>query len=82
VFTLLHERERKSTNDTLRYEIVPRPASLGGGWNLRLIGRDLETGQESEMGGVVLPIQDGEDAKMPIKKPTTRALIGCRPTTL
>jgi len=46
-----------------RYEIVPRPTALGGGWNLRLIGRDLETGQESEMGGGVFPIQDGEDAR-------------------
>ena len=34
------------------YEIVPRPAELGGGWNLRL----LEAGQE--VGGSIFPIED------------------------
>ncbi len=44
-----------------RYEIEPRPAALGGGWRLRLIGRDLETGAEAELGGGVFPVEDGED---------------------
>jgi hypothetical protein len=34
------------------YEIIPRPAALGGGWNLTL----LENGQEA--GGGVFPIPD------------------------
>jgi hypothetical protein len=35
------------------YEIEPRPASLGGGWRLRL----LEAGKE--VGGGVFPPEDG-----------------------
>lgn len=46
-----------------RYEIEPRPAALGGGWRLRLIGRDLETGMETEMGGGVFPVEDGQDTR-------------------
>lgn len=26
-----------------RFEINPRPAEVGGGWQVRLIGRDKET---------------------------------------
>ena len=44
-----------------RYEIVPRPSAVGGGWRLHLIGRDPETGQELELGGGVFPVQDGQD---------------------
>jgi hypothetical protein len=42
-----------------RFEIQPRPVSLGGGWRLRL----LET--EIEVGGGVFPVEEGvseEDA--------------------
>lgn len=38
------------------YEIIARPADLGGGWRLRL----LENGEE--MGGGVFPIQDDPEA--------------------
>ena len=41
-----------------RFEIERRPASLGGGWRLRL----LETepgGEEIEQGGGVFPPEDG-----------------------
>jgi hypothetical protein len=43
-----------------RFEIEP-PAAVGGGWRLRLIGRDLETDGEIELGGGVFPIEPGED---------------------
>lgn len=44
-----------------RYEINPRPAQIGGGWQLRLIGRDEETGEEIDMGGGVVPAIVDED---------------------
>lgn len=44
-----------------RYEIEPRPHAVGGGWRLRLYGRDLETGQEIEMGGGAFPVEDYQD---------------------
>jgi hypothetical protein len=46
-----------------RYEIDPRPAALGGGWQLRLIARDEETGEEVHMGGGVISAAEGEDNK-------------------
>jgi hypothetical protein len=46
-----------------RFEIEPRPAAVGGGWRLRLIGRDLETGVEIELGGGVFPVEPGEDER-------------------
>ncbi|MGC9292979.1 MAG: hypothetical protein ACP5EP_09710 [Acidobacteriaceae bacterium] len=46
-----------------RYEIEPRPAALGGGWRLHLIGQDMETGEESEMDGGDVPVEVGEDGK-------------------
>jgi hypothetical protein len=46
-----------------RYEIDPRPAEIGGGWQLRLIGRDEETGEGIDMGGGVVPAVAGEDDK-------------------
>ena len=46
-----------------RYEIEPRPTAVGGGWRLRLFGKDLETGQEIEMGGGVFPGGEGHDDK-------------------
>ncbi len=46
-----------------RYEIEPRPLPMGGGWRIRFFGRDLETGQEIEMGGGVFPVEDGQDEK-------------------
>jgi hypothetical protein len=46
-----------------RFEIDPRPAEVGGGWQLRLIGRDEETGEEIDMGGGAVPAVDGEDDK-------------------
>jgi hypothetical protein len=46
-----------------RYEIEPRPVAVGGGWRLRLIGRDLETGVEIELGGGVFPVEPGEDER-------------------
>ena len=39
------------------YQIDPRPASLGGGWRLRL----LENGEE--MGGGVFPASENETSK-------------------
>ena len=44
-----------------RYEIEPRPLPVGGGWRIHFFGKDLETGQEIEIGGGVIPIQDGQD---------------------
>ncbi len=44
-----------------RYEIEPQPLPIGGGWRIRFFGRDLETGQEIEMGGGVFPVEDGQD---------------------
>jgi hypothetical protein len=38
-----------------RFVIDPRPAQLGGGWHLRLIGRDTEDGQEIELGRGIFP---------------------------
>jgi hypothetical protein len=46
-----------------RLEINPRPAEVGGGWQVRLIGRDEETGEEMDMGGGVVPAVEGEDDK-------------------
>ena len=46
-----------------RYEIDPRPPALGGGWQLRLVGRDEETGEEIDMGGGAIPAADREDDK-------------------
>jgi hypothetical protein len=46
-----------------RYEIEPRPVAVGGGWRLRLIGRDLETGGEVDLGGGFFPVEDGEDER-------------------
>ena len=46
-----------------RYEIEPRPLPVGGGWRIHFFGRDLETGQEIETGGGVIPIEDGQDEK-------------------
>jgi len=46
-----------------RYEIEPRPNAVGGGWRLRLFGKDLETGQDVEMGGGVFPVEEGQDDK-------------------
>ena len=46
-----------------RYEIDPRPAALGGGWQLRPIARDEETGEEIHMGGGAIPAAEGEDDK-------------------
>jgi hypothetical protein len=40
-----------------------RAAALGGGWQLRLIARDEETGEEVHMGGGVIPAAEGEDDK-------------------
>ena len=46
-----------------RFEIEPRPAAVGGGWRLRLIGRDLETGGEIELGSFQSnPAKDERDA--------------------
>ena len=44
-----------------RFEVLPRPAHLGGGWNLCLIGEYVDSGGELEMGGGVFPA-DGEEA--------------------
>jgi hypothetical protein len=38
-------------------------AGLGGGYRLRLLTRDLETGQVTEMGGGVFPIEEGIEDK-------------------
>ena len=46
-----------------RYEIEPRPVALGGGWRLHLFGRDLETGEEVEMGWGVFPVDPSEADK-------------------
>ncbi|HUD73738.1 MAG TPA: hypothetical protein VMQ76_01600 [Terracidiphilus sp.] len=46
-----------------RFEIDPRPAEVGGGWQLRLIGRDEETGEEIDMGGGSVPAVEGEEDK-------------------
>jgi hypothetical protein len=46
-----------------RYEIEPRPAGVGGGWRLRLIGQNLEIGAEVELGGGVFPVKPGENEK-------------------
>ena len=46
-----------------RYEIEPRPVALGGGWRLHLFGRDLETGEEIEVGGCVFPVDNREADK-------------------
>lgn len=46
-----------------RYEIEARPLPVGGGWRIRFFGRDLETGQEIEMGGGVFPVEDGQDER-------------------
>jgi hypothetical protein len=43
-----------------RFEINPRPAKVGGGYQLHLIGRDLETGEEVFMGGGVFPVDAPE----------------------
>ncbi len=40
-----------------RFEIEPRPATLGGGRQLRLL-EQLPDGQEIEMGGGVFPVED------------------------
>ncbi|KAA6459536.1 hypothetical protein DYQ86_15545 [Acidobacteria bacterium AB60] len=42
-----------------RFEIELRPVALGGGWRLHSIGRDPETGVETELGGDVSPIEPG-----------------------
>lgn len=39
-----------------RFEIEPRPLSVGGGWRLRLL-QDEGTG-ETEMGGGIFPIEE------------------------
>jgi len=51
------------------FEIEPRPAAVGGGWRLRLIGRDLETGGEVELGGGVFPVEPGETKGTPTLTP-------------
>jgi len=47
----------------VRYEIDPRPEVLGGGWRLRLIGLNEESGREEEYGGGVFPVEPGVDEK-------------------
>jgi hypothetical protein len=44
-----------------RYEINPRPLNVGGGYQLHLIGRDLETGEEVFLGGAVFPVDAPEE---------------------
>lgn len=44
-----------------RYEIEPRPAAFGGGWNLHLFGKDWETGEETEIGCQVFPPDDEQE---------------------
>lgn len=51
-----------------RYEIDPRAAGCGGGWQLQLIGRDEETGQEIDIGGSRIPIQEAMGGKYPSGK--------------
>ena len=38
-----------------RFEVSPRPAELGGGWNLRLFEQEPD-GTEIEMGGGAFPV--------------------------
>jgi hypothetical protein len=62
-----------------RYEIEPRPAALGGGWRLHLIGHHPETGAEIEMGGRGFPIEPnvgGKETYRPGK--TKQAKIYCK----
>lgn len=44
----------------VRFEIEPRPAGVGGGWLLHLVGVDERTGSEEECGGGVFPAE-GKD---------------------
>ena len=57
---LLRLEDSTATMKHERFEIEPRPAAVGGGWRLRLIGRDLETGGEIELGGASF-LEPGED---------------------
>jgi hypothetical protein len=57
------ERSRAEAEERDHYEIQPRPAELGGGYRLRLLAGDQETGDFIEMGGGVFPIEEGVDEK-------------------
>lgn len=46
-----------------RYEIVPRPDALGGGWRLHVFGKDPESGETIEIGGGVFPVLEGQDSR-------------------
>ena len=46
-----------------RYEIEPRPESLGCGWRLYLFGFDPETGDEIGLVGGVFPVEPAVDEK-------------------
>ena len=45
------------------FENRASPAAVGGGWRLRLIGCDLETGGEIELGCGVFSVEPGEDER-------------------
>ncbi len=47
------------TTQTRRFEIIPRPANVGGGWRLQLFEDDTEVG-----GGVYPPIEYILDQKL------------------
>lgn len=44
-----------------RYAIEPRPATLGGGWRLRLLQQEPD-GSEVEQGGGIFPLEHGLSA--------------------
>lgn len=46
----------------IRYEVEPRPENLGGGWRLRLIGLNENTGNEEEYGGGIFPVEPNVDS--------------------
>lgn len=49
-----HVHDGATAMSVYRYEIMPRPASVGGGWQLRLLEDDVE------MGGGVFPASADE----------------------
>jgi hypothetical protein len=56
--------------------IEPSPVAVCGGWRLRLIGRDLETGGKIEIGGATFKVEDGEDERDAVPTPCRQARNG------
>ena len=73
---LLRLEDSTATMKHERFEIEPRPAAVGGGWRLRLIGRDLETGGEIELGGGVFPVDPAKTKGTPTPTPCKPAKNG------